>query len=237
MQKAKYMSITRINHERKHIKWIQARGGHRLILLLAAAFAWSACTSQPAATASRVAGTPSRALGGIGSAGTVLATAAPPPVATVAPTPTPNPIRVVRVLPNTQVTSNEQYELNNCSNSTAMHEPFSDAAQISTEVAVSNQATRSDGTIIPVPEPIRSELVQEVEQAYQDALGEARAMLDKSEMVAAPFTRWYITVIWEDSVFAASASFPSDGMTAMAAYTYTQHVPRMGSQKPMPCTA
>jgi hypothetical protein len=231
------MSITRINQECKHIQCIQARGGRRLILFLAAALACSACTSQPAATAPRVPGTPSRALGGIGAAATVLATATPPPVATLVPTPTPNPIRVVKVLPNAQVTSNEQYELNNCSNSTAMREPFSDAAQISTEVAVSDQATLSDGTIIPVSEPIRSELVQEVEQAYQDALGEARAMLDKSEMVAAPFTRWYITVIWEDSVFAASASFPSDGMTATAAYTYTEHVPRMGSQKPMPCTA
>jgi hypothetical protein len=158
-------------------------------------------------------------------------------VATLAPTPTTNPIRVVKVLPNTQVTSNEDYHLNNCGGTTALRQPFSDAAQISTEVAVSDQATLSDGTIVPVSEPVRSELEQEVELAYQDELGVARSTLDASEMVAAPFTRWYVTVIWEDSVFGASVSFPSDGLTAMAAYTYTQHVPTMGYVKPMPCTA
>jgi hypothetical protein len=151
--------------------------------------------------------------------------------------PTPNPIRVVKVLPNTQVTSNEEYHLNNCGGITALRQPFSDAAKIWTEVAVSDQATLSDGTIILVSEPMRSELVHEVELAYQDALGVARATLDASEMLAPPFTVWYITVIWEDRLFAASISFPSDGLTAMAAYTYTQHVPIMGSVKPMPCTA
>jgi hypothetical protein len=158
-------------------------------------------------------------------------------VETLAPTPTPNPIRVVQVLPNTQVTSNEDYHLNNCGGTTALRQPFSDAAQVSTEVTVSDQATLSDGTIVPVSEPLRSELVHEVELAYQDVLGVARATLDKSEMLAPPFTVWYITVIWEDRFFAASISFPSDGLTAMAAYTYTQHVPIMGYVKPMPCTA
>ena len=158
-------------------------------------------------------------------------------MATLAPTATPRAIRVVKVSPIVEVTTTEQYHLNNCSNYTAMRQPFSDAAQIWTEVAVSDQATRSDGTIIPVSEPMRSELVHEVELAYQDALGVARATLDASEMLAPPFTVWYITVIWEDRLFAASISFPSDGLTAMAAYTYTQHVPIMGSVKPMPCTA
>jgi hypothetical protein len=158
-------------------------------------------------------------------------------VETLAPTPTPNPIRVVKVLPNTQVTGNEEYHLNNCGGTTALRQPFSDAAKIWTEVAVSDHATLSDGTIIPVSEPMRSELVHEVELAYQDALDVTRAALDASEMLAPPFTVWYITVIWEDRLFAASVSFPSNGITAMAVYTYTQHVPTMGYVKPMPCTA
>jgi hypothetical protein len=215
---------------------IKAIRGHALIVLLTAGLICNACrysvpplggTNHPVTTASPVPGGPA----------TVSATATPPPVETLAPTPTTSPIRVVKVLPNTYVTSNEDYHLNNCGGITALRQPFSDAAQISTEVAVSGQATLSDGTVVPVSEPMRSELVQEVELAYQDELGEARATLDTSEMVAAPFTRWYVTVIWEDSVFAASVSFPSDGMTAMAAYTYTQHVPIMGYVKPMPCTA
>jgi hypothetical protein len=230
------MNIIGINHNKPlQPQWTKAVRGHALLLLLAAALACSACrysvppsggASQPTATVSPLPG----------GAATAPATATPPTTETPAPTPTPNPIRVVKVLPNAQVTSNEEYHLNNCANYTPLRQPFSDAAQIWTEVAVSDQATRSDGAIIPVSEPIRSELAHEVELAYQEELAAASATLDQSEMVAAPYTRWYVTVIWGESVFAASISFSSDGMTATAAYTYTQHVPSMGSQQPQACT-
>lgn len=127
--------------------------------------------------------------------------------------------------------------MNNCGGIEEMRRPFSDAAEIWTEVTISDQATRSDGAMIPVSEPVRSELVHEVELAYEEELALACATVHQSEMVAGAQERFYVTVIWEDRAFAASVSFPSDGLTATAAYTYTQHVPTMGYFRPMPCTA
>ena len=187
--------------------------------LLAAAVLCGACKGQPAPVAT--------------------VTASPPTVAAPVPTPTSTPslIRVVKVLPTTAIRSNDQYHLNNCGGIVELRRPFSEVAQVRTQVALSDQATASDGTTIPLLDPLRSQLMTEVSCAYQEQLDAARATVEQYEMVAGAQTRWYITVIWEEAVFAASLSFPSDGITAMAAYTYTQTVPIMGSVKPMPCTA
>jgi hypothetical protein len=159
------------------------------------------------------------------------------PLETPLPEPTPNPIRVVRVMPHTLVTGNEDYHLNNCSAATTMRQPFWDAAQLWTEVVVSDRATLSDGTIISVPDSVRWDIAHEVELAYQDSLATVSAMVHGSVMLAPPFTRWYVIVIWKDLTYSANVSFPSDGATAVAAYTYTQHVPEMGPIKTAPCTA
>ena len=203
-------------------------GGALIVALLIAGLICGACRNAPAGANSDppVAGTHQ-------PDATATATALPT-VAAVTPAPTANPIRVVKVLPNTQVVSNAEYSLRNCGGNTPLRQPLSVAAQISTTVTVSEQATLSDGTTMPVPD---SQLVQEVELAYQDELTAARATLDAIEMFAPPYTNWQITIIWEERSFAASVSFPSGGLTAMAAYTYTQHVPSMGYQKQMPCTA
>jgi hypothetical protein len=239
------VGVNRVNHVRKHVERIEVREGGWLILFLALAITCNACrysrpalrgTSQPTATAWPALGGVATILPIAGGGASESATTTPLHVATPAPTPTARAIRVVKVPPIVQVTGNEQYDLNNCSNSVPLRQPFSDAAQISTEVAVSDQAARPDGTLISVSEAIRSELGREVELAYQDALGASREALDASEMMAPPFTRWYVTVIWEDWVFAGSVSFRSDSMTAMATYTYTQHVPKMGSIQPQACT-
>jgi len=161
---------------------------------------------------------------------------ATPALVAVLPTATPRPVRVIKTAPIVEVTGNEEYHLNNCAGTEEMRRPFSDAAQMRTEVTISDQATRSDGAMIQVSEPIRSQLVHEVELAYQQELELAQAAWAQSEMVAGAYTRFYVIVTWEDRVFAASVSFPSDGMTTTVAYTYTQHVPIMGYFQPMPCT-
>lgn len=216
-----------------------------LLLLLAlgsvARSAWQGWTASHAPVAQETAcpapaeeAADSCALPGAGTP--ELATTALPPGRTPVPTPTPRAIRVVRASPVVEFVATEQYHLDNCEGIKEMRKSFSDAAQVWTEIAISDQATRSDGTVLSVSEPLRSALVHEVELAYQESLAAARAVVEQSEMVAGAQTRWNVSVIWEDRIFAASISFPSDSMTAMAAYTYTQRVPRMGYVQPLPCT-
>lgn len=219
---------TLLNAARTHSRW-----GGALLALLAMVLACGACTGRTPATPSA---TPTPA-----PTATALAREAPAPTATAMstrePAPTAGAIRVIKVMPEKKMTSNEQYEFSNCGGIEELRRPFSEAAQVWTEVVISDKATLSNGTTIPVSEPLCSQLVAEVQRAYQEELAAARAAVEQTEMVAGAQTRWNITVIWEDQVFAASVSFPSDSLTATAAYTYTQHVPIMGSVKPMPCTA
>ena len=169
------------------------------------------------------------------------ATQQPP---TAVPTATPRPIRVIKTSAAANVISNEDYPFSNCSGTVSLSQPFSEVAQVSAEVVISDQATRSDGTVIAVDETRRAELAREVELAYEPELAAARAAVDEEELVAAPFTRWNVVIVWEDRVFAATVSYPGDGatagvapLTATAAYTYTQHVPSVAYYKTMFCTA
>lgn len=233
---------------------VKATRSSALILLLTAGLLCNACgpsvatpagTSQPA-TATALPGPVATAGSTTGEVGSQPATATPIPVAVmptptptvvaVTPTPAPRPIRVIKAIPAVEVTGNEDYPFNNCGGTEELRRPFSEAAQIWTEVAAADQATRSDGALIPVSEPLRSELAREVELAYQEELALAQTTLDQSEMVAGAYTRWSVVVIWEARVFSAGISFPADGLSATTVYTYTQHVPVMGYFKSMACT-
>ncbi len=215
-----------------------------LLWVVISSLAWSACRPQtgsqslqtqeaacpaPSTTAANSCPIP-------GEEGTTPAIAGLPSTATPEPTPTARPVRVIKTAPVIEVTGNEDYHLNNCAGTGELRRPFSDAAQISTEVVISDQATRSDDVTISLSASMRSELAQEIELAYQPELGLARGTLGQSEMVAGAYTRFYVLVVWENRVFSAGITFPSDGLTATATYTYTQHVPTMGYLKPMPCT-
>lgn len=158
------------------------------------------------------------------------------PAATFTPTPTPPAIRVVKVMPEKAVAANEHYEFDNCGGIVELHRPFSDAAQVWAEVTVPAQATGPDDAAISVPDPLRTRLMNEIQRAYQEQFEATRTAVEQTEMVAGAYTRWDVLVIWEDWIFAASVSFPVDGITATMAYTYTQHVPKMGYLNPMPCT-
>lgn len=214
-----------------------------LVLSMLALYLCAACGGKPAATRTLPTALPEAIVEVSPAAavptGTAAATAVPP-----TPTAAPRPIRVIKTAPVANVVSNEEYPFSNCGGTVPLQQPFSAAAQVSAEVVIADVATRSDGTTIAVDDARRAELAQEVELAYAPELAAARAAVDEARLVAAPFTRWNVLIIWEDRVFAAAVSFPSDGptagaapLTATTAYTYTQHVPSIGYYMTMPCTA
>lgn len=164
---------------------------------------------------------------------------APTVVAEVKPTvtTTPQTIRVLPVMPVAQVTRNDEYYFDNCSPDTPATRPFSEVAPVQMAITVADQATQLTGTAtIPIPAEVKDPLVAEVIKTYQDAFAAAKAEVAGVTLFANAHDRYTIVIVWEARVYSGSVSFPMDGLTYSAGYTYTLEVPRTGTIKPGICT-
>ncbi len=165
--------------------------------------------------------------------------AAPPAIAEVKPTATATPpaIRVLRVMPVSQVTRNDEYYFDNCSPDIPATRPFSEVAQVQMAVAVAGQATQLTGAATaPIPEAVKGQLVAEVAKTYQDTFAAAKAEVAGVTLFANAHDRYTVVIVWDARLYSGSVSFPMDGVTYTAEYTYTLEVPRTGTIKPGICT-
>ena len=170
--------------------------------------------------------------------GAPTATAAPI-IAEVKPTvtPTPQTIRVLRVMPVSQVTRNDEYYFDNCSPSTPATRPLSEAAQVQVAVTITNQATPlTSSATVSLPAEMKEELAAAVCAAYQDALDTALAKMSQTTLYIGAHERYNVVIVWEAQVYSGTVSFPMDGVAYTAEYTYTLEVPRPGTIKPGICT-
>ena len=160
-------------------------------------------------------------------------------VAEVQPTvtATPETIRVLPVMPVTQATRNDEYYLDNCSSSTPVTRSLAEGAAVQMSVTISDQATQVGGSLTaPISAEMKDRLATEVEAAYQEALDAARAAVSETILFTDAHARNYITIVWEERVYAATVCFSINGVAYVAEYTYTLEVPRAGSVKPGICT-
>ena len=165
---------------------------------------------------------------------TVIATASRLPSGEAA---TPKTIRVLQVMPVAQVTRNEEYYFDNCSASTPATRPLSEAAQVQMAVVVVDQATQLTGSAkVSLPTEVKEKLATEVKAAYQEALNTARSTVSQTTLFCNAHDRYNVVILWEQRVYAGTVSFPMDGITYSAEYTYTLEVPKPGTIKPGICT-
>lgn len=200
-----------------------------MLLLSVLALACTACTTQGMPTPSQ------------------SAVAAPTRVAEVKPTATvraeptaaakPQTIRVLRVMPVTRVTHNEEYEFNNCGGETPVTRSLSEVAQVHVSVTIAEQATELTGTTAKtIPPEVRDQLCLEIRTAYRAELDTASATVAETVLAAGAQERNFVTIVWEEHVYSGAVSFPLDGVAYTAEYTYTLEVPRAGSIRPGICT-
>jgi hypothetical protein len=164
---------------------------------------------------------------------------APPIIAEVKPTGTATPpaIRVLQVMPVSQVTRNDEYYFDNCSPDIPATRPLSEAAQVQMSVTIADQATQLAGSATaPIPADVKDRLAAEVKVAYQQALDAARAKVSQTTLFINAHDRYNIVIVWEERVYSGTVSFPMDGVAYTTEYTYTLEVPRAGSIKPGICT-
>jgi hypothetical protein len=164
---------------------------------------------------------------------------APPLVAEAKPTltATPQTIRVLQVMPVSQVTRNDEYYFDNCSPDIPATRPLSEAAQVQMSVTIADQATQLAGSATaPIPADVKDRLAAEVKVAYQQALDAARAKVSQTTLFINAHDRYNIVIVWEERVYSGTVSFPMDGVAYTTEYTYTLEVPRAGSIKPGICT-
>ncbi|HNR96923.1 MAG TPA: hypothetical protein PKH89_08135 [Anaerolineae bacterium] len=193
------------------------------VLLLFAALLWISvgCTGQP---------TPAR-----NQPPTVEA----PPVAEGKPTAAiaAPAYRVLRVLPVSQVTRNDEYYFDNCSPSSPAARSFSVAARVAETVTIADQATELTGSAtVPIPAAIKDELAEAVRQAYSSELDAAVSKVSETTLYINAHDRYNLVIIWEERVYASTVTFSMDGIAYTAEYKYLLEVPRPGSIKPGICT-
>jgi hypothetical protein len=146
-------------------------------------------------------------------------------------------IRVAVVAPISRVLYNDEFYLDNCSGDSEVRRPLASIAQVEKSVALAAEATATTtGTTAAIPEELKAKLLTQIELVYQETLDTARSNLEQTEMVAGAHTRFTFTIIWEEQEFASTVSFAMNGITYTAPYTYTLHIPRLGSAKPGICS-
>jgi len=146
-------------------------------------------------------------------------------------------IHVAVVAPASRILRNDDFYLDNCSGRSEVRQPLASAAQVEKSVSIAAEATAvKTGAAAAIPEELKTELVAQVERAYQGVFETAKSNLDQTEMVAGAHTRFTFTIIWEEQEFASTVSFAMNGITYTAPYTYTLHIPRLGSAKPVICS-
>lgn len=200
----------------------ETQTGSNALLLLAILALWSSSCSSPASP------TP-----------TPPTATAPPPTAQADPTvtATPETIRVLRVMPVSQVTRNDEYYFDNCSPSAPATRPLSEAAQVQMSVTIADQATQLTGSAAaPIAAELKEQLSAEVKATYQEVLSAARAKVSQTTLFINAHDRYNVVIVWEEQRYSGTVSFPMDGMAYTTAYTYTLEVPRAGSIKPGICT-
>lgn len=146
-------------------------------------------------------------------------------------------IRVAVVAPTSRILRSEEFYLDNCSGLKEARQPLASIAQVEKSVSLAAAATAAKtGTTAAIPEELKAKLVTQIELAYQEAFDTATSNVEQTEMVAGAHTRFTFVIIWEEQVFASTASFVMNGITYTAPYTYTLHIPRLGSAKQGICS-
>ena len=163
----------------------------------------------------------------------------PPLIAEAQPTVTATPpaIRVLKVMPVSQVTRNEEYYFDNCSPDTPATRPFSEAAQVQMAATIADQATQLTGSAtVSLSAEVKEKLAREVRAAYQEVLDTARTTVSQTTLFCNAHERYNIVIVWEEHVYSGTVSFPMDSVAYTTEYTYTLEVPRPGTIKPGICT-
>jgi len=190
-------------------------------MLAALTLVSASCSSQPTPVASPPAAT------------------APPIIAEIQPTATATPpaIRVLRVMPVSQDTHNDEYYFDNCSPDIPATRPFSEAAQVQMSVTIAEQATQLTGSATAsIRAELKERLAAEVQAAYRETFAAASEKVSQTTLYVDAHDRYHVVVVWEAQVYSGTISFPMDGVAYTTEYTYTLEVPRAGSIKPGICT-
>lgn len=146
-------------------------------------------------------------------------------------------IRVAVVAPASRILRNDDFYLDNCSGLSEVRQPLASTAQVEKTVSIAAEATAvKTGAAAAIPEELKAELVTQVELTYQEVFETTSSNVDQTEMVAGAHTRFTFTIIWEEQEFASTVSFAMNGITYIAPYTYTLHIPRLGSARPGICS-
>lgn len=145
--------------------------------------------------------------------------------------------RVLRVLPVSQVTRNDEYYLDNCSPSRPETRPFSAVAQVQESITIAAQASALSGSgSVVLPAELAKELAAAVKSTYQADLDQAVGKVSETNLYIGAHDRYNVVIVWEERVYAATVSFSMDGQAYTAEYRYVLQVPRPGSIKPGICT-
>lgn len=182
------------------------------------------------------------ALAWIGAGCGVPGTPTRQPTATVvevppAPSPTPKAVRVLLVEPVSQVTRNDEYYFDNCSPSAPATRSFSVAAQVTETVTIADQATQLTGSATaPISAAKKDELAEAVREAYKATLEAAVSKVSQTSLYIGAHDRYNVVIVWEERTYSSTVTFPMDGVSYSADYTYLLEVPRPGTIKPGICT-
>ncbi len=162
---------------------------------------------------------------------------ATPTVTPVPPTPTPEPPQVALVEPEVSTVDYEEFEWRNCDTLEELVRLVASVAPVQVEANIAEYATpASGGDGLAVADDLRKELEALVCEAYEETFNQAQAEGANDEFVVPPDRVISFRVLWEEHKYVGTVSFPVDGVTYSAEYTYIMMVPKRAGYRMISCT-
>lgn len=132
----------------------------------------------------------------------------------------------------------QKVELRNCESKTELRKPLASLVEIEKVITISPTATsRASGEQIQISSQLESQLISEVDRAYQQKYEQATKELGQVELIVPVGKIRTFEIEWMQQTFTSTISFTVDQEEYAAEYTYQMCVPHDVGYVEMSCTA